>query len=199
MRKALGVLTAALVIGFAGNAAPARAQDGKLRIIAFGAHPDDAELTVGGNGGEVGGARASRQVRLRHQRRYRALEGGRRSARAPPHGGSAGDGEAARHHHPGARHSRRRGGAHAGEPAHDHAAHSGLEGGHRDGPPPERLSSRPPGRRSARAGRLLHGDGARSSARTPLTWSATRSSCPSRIASRGPIPSRRTSSWRSTT
>jgi LmbE family N-acetylglucosaminyl deacetylase len=48
MRKALGLFAAALVIGLPGTAAPVNAQDGKLRIIAFGAHPDDSELTVGG-------------------------------------------------------------------------------------------------------------------------------------------------------
>ena len=138
----------------------------------------------------MGGARASGQVRLRHQRRHRALAGGRRPAGAPAHRGVAGDGEDPRHHHPGARHPRRRAGAHAGEPPHDHAAHSRLEGRHRDRPSPERLSSRPPGRRSARSGRLLHGDGA-----VLLPGHASPGAQPglpvlSRTTSRGPNPFR---------
>jgi LmbE family N-acetylglucosaminyl deacetylase len=49
MRKIL-VLTAAaaLLCALGGNVVPAAAQDGQLRIIAFGAHPDDNELQLGG-------------------------------------------------------------------------------------------------------------------------------------------------------
>ena len=59
-------------------AAPA---DGKLRIICFGAHPDDCELKAGGTAAHVGGAGAPRQVRVGHQRRHRPLARGRRAAR----------------------------------------------------------------------------------------------------------------------
>jgi N-acetylglucosamine malate deacetylase 1 len=48
MRQRLGLFAAALVIGLCAGVSPAIAQDGKLRIIAFGAHPDDNELRLGG-------------------------------------------------------------------------------------------------------------------------------------------------------
>ena len=56
MKKALGLVTLAVSIGVLGIAAPASAQDGKLRIIAFGAHPDDGEL--GGAGRPRSGRRS---------------------------------------------------------------------------------------------------------------------------------------------
>lgn len=46
MRRALLVTAATVLVGLAANIATA--QDGKLRIIAFGAHPDDNELRVAG-------------------------------------------------------------------------------------------------------------------------------------------------------
>lgn len=47
MRRTLGLIAAALILVGMG-AMPAGAQDGTLRIIAFGAHPDDNELRLGG-------------------------------------------------------------------------------------------------------------------------------------------------------
>ena len=52
-RVALALLSAsaiALTINFEKTAAGPQTGDGKLRIIAFGAHPDDCELSVGGTG-----------------------------------------------------------------------------------------------------------------------------------------------------
>ena len=48
MRQGLGLFAAALAIGLCAGVSPAVAQDGKLRIIAFGAHPDDNELRLAG-------------------------------------------------------------------------------------------------------------------------------------------------------
>lgn len=47
MRRTLGLIAAALILVGMG-AVPAGAQDGTLRIIAFGAHPDDNELRLAG-------------------------------------------------------------------------------------------------------------------------------------------------------
>src|SRR5215510_8309489 len=43
-------LAIAFTINFEKTAAGPQTGDGKLRIIAFGAHPDDCELSVGGTG-----------------------------------------------------------------------------------------------------------------------------------------------------
>lgn len=48
MSRLVTVVAAVSIIALSGAAAPANAQDGKLRIIAFGAHPDDNELRLAG-------------------------------------------------------------------------------------------------------------------------------------------------------
>ena len=48
MTRAIGVLAAIAIAAVCGSATPAAAQETKLRIIAFGAHPDDNELRLGG-------------------------------------------------------------------------------------------------------------------------------------------------------
>lgn len=48
MSKTPGVIAALAILALYGSAMPSAAQDGKLRIIAFGAHPDDNELRLGG-------------------------------------------------------------------------------------------------------------------------------------------------------
>lgn len=48
MSRATGVIAAVAIAGLCGSAMPSAAQDSTLRIIAFGAHPDDNELRLGG-------------------------------------------------------------------------------------------------------------------------------------------------------
>jgi LmbE family N-acetylglucosaminyl deacetylase len=48
MLRTFSLIAALSMIGLPGQVAPASAQDGKLRIIAFGAHPDDNELRLAG-------------------------------------------------------------------------------------------------------------------------------------------------------
>ena len=47
-RAMIGVLAAIAIAAVCGSATPAAAQETKLRIIAFGAHPDDNELRLAG-------------------------------------------------------------------------------------------------------------------------------------------------------
>lgn len=48
MSRRPALVATILIVGLLGIVAPAGAQDGKLRIIAFGAHPDDNELRLAG-------------------------------------------------------------------------------------------------------------------------------------------------------
>ena len=48
MSKPTGLIAAMAIVGLCGGVTPSAAQDTKLRIIAFGAHPDDNELRLAG-------------------------------------------------------------------------------------------------------------------------------------------------------
>ena len=77
-------------VALAQTPAPAPpANDGKLRIIVFGAHPDDAEYC--GAGVAMKWAKQGHHVKfgIGHQRRYRPLGNGRRSAGAAAKEGGA--------------------------------------------------------------------------------------------------------------
>lgn len=50
MSKPTGLIAAIAVVGLCGSVTPSAAQETKLRIIAFGAHPDDNELRLAGTG-----------------------------------------------------------------------------------------------------------------------------------------------------
>jgi LmbE family N-acetylglucosaminyl deacetylase len=48
MSKPTGLMAAMAIVGLCGSVTPSAAQETKLRIIAFGAHPDDNELRLAG-------------------------------------------------------------------------------------------------------------------------------------------------------
>ena len=189
MRLSVVIAAVTLLSVGPGRAAPAAAQNTPLRIIAFGAHPDDNEIRLAGT--------AAKWAALGHHVKFVSVTNGdighwreaggplARRRTAEVDGGR----EDPRHHHAGARHPRRRARADAGEPPDHHAAHPRVEGRHRARPPAERLPSRPPRRRAAGAGRGLHGDGALLLPRHAAAHEQSRCSSPTRTTSRSPTPS----------
>ena len=57
-----------------------------MRIIVFGAHPDDCELEAGGTAARWSKLGLQGQVRQRDQRRHRASRAGRGDPGSPPNG-----------------------------------------------------------------------------------------------------------------
>ena len=161
MRKSAVVFAAvALIVALVGSVQPSAAQTAPLRIIAFGAHPDDCELRPAAPppSGRRSATRSSSSPSPTATSATGARPAVHSPAGAPPR--SQETAQDPRHHHAGARHPRRRARADAGEPPDHHPADPRLEGRHRDRPPPQRLPPRPPLRRAARPGRGLHGHGA---------------------------------------
>lgn len=68
MRKATGLIAAAAIAMLCGTVSPSEAQDGALRIIAFGAHPDDNELRLAGT--------AAKWAALGHQVKFVSVTNG---------------------------------------------------------------------------------------------------------------------------
>jgi N-acetylglucosamine malate deacetylase 1 len=68
MSRVTSVILVAAAAAWCGTVVPAAAQDGKLRIIAFGAHPDDNELRLGGT--------AAKWAALGHQVKFVSVTNG---------------------------------------------------------------------------------------------------------------------------
>jgi LmbE family N-acetylglucosaminyl deacetylase len=68
MRRASFRIAVVFMVGVLGSAVSASAQDAKLRIIAFGAHPDDNELRLGGT--------AAKWAALGHQVKFVSVTNG---------------------------------------------------------------------------------------------------------------------------
>ena len=131
--------------------------DEPLRIIVFGAHPDDCELDAGGT--------AARWAKLGHKVKFVSVTNGdighhemagailarRRTAEVEALRRDPGD------HDRGPRHPRRRADADPGEPPHHHQEDPRVEGRRRDRPPSQRLPPRPPVHGHPGPGCGLHG------------------------------------------
>ena len=74
----LALLSCSILFG--SSAVTIGADDGKLRIICFGAHPDDCELRAAGGRGEVVEARTSCEICVGDKRRHWTLANGRRTS-----------------------------------------------------------------------------------------------------------------------
>ena len=68
MRRAWFRIAVVFIVGVLGSTVSASAQDAKLRIIAFGAHPDDNELRLGGT--------AAKWAALGHQVKFVSVTNG---------------------------------------------------------------------------------------------------------------------------
>ena len=68
MSRALGSIAMLAIAGLCGSVVPSAAQDTRLRIIAFGAHPDDNELRLAGT--------AAKWAALGHQVKFVAVTNG---------------------------------------------------------------------------------------------------------------------------
>ena len=157
MRRLLPTAALAFVTLWLRRRSPAARAADPLRIIVFGAHPDDCELEAGGT--------AARWAKLGHKVKFVSVtngdighfEHGRRDPRPPPGRRGQAVRRDPRHRDRGARHPRRRADADAGEPPDDHPPDPRVEGRHRHRPPAQRLPPRPPLHRHPRAGRRVHG------------------------------------------
>ena len=142
-------------------------EDGKLRIIAFGAHPDDCELKAGGT--------AAKWAAQGHHVKFVSVtngdighwQHGRRPAGPAPPGRGRASRQDPGHPHAGPRHPRRRAGADAGEPPHHH--------------PPDPRRGRPTSSWPIAPTTTTPTTATpASSSRTPPSWSRCRSSAPTR-------------------
>ena len=153
-----------LLAVFAVQGLPAQTPTSKpLRIIAFGAHPDDAELKFAGTAALFAAQGAQGQARRAHQRRRRPLRAGGRSARPAPQGRSRGVPRQAGRRDGRARHSRRRADAGPRDAEEGRESDPGMAGRHRALAPSRGIIIRITARSA-------------NSPRTPPSWSRPRTS-----------------------